>query len=418
MKKNVLITKVKNEADIIEWFIRYHLNIFDRIVIIDNGSLDGTFEIINKIKAEGKPLIVIDEAANSFDAFRMANQYIDLAIEGVDSGFLVFMDADEFLVSGFDRFPKDELNKLNSNCVSFAKWKTYIYNNDSEGKDFSPRFYTECRVDENETFTKIIIPINLMHEHKHKLVIYEGNHDFHSEIFIEREHISTLSFAHFPIRSKEQYIKQIVLNNIQMQSEIDASSQTGSHWKKMYMENASDQDLRKLSLEYAFCKDYRTYKSVMNDMFDVDNQIKYTDLKKKMNSVLFDYTQLLAIQLKEERLKNNKLINDERDKTSIIVFGTGKKCLDRIGKLESCEKLKIVAYADSNPLKLYGNFRGKIVITPQYIRFWRFKYIVVASEYYFEEIKNVIHEMIPSVSSGCIRYIDDFLVDTYRQNFS
>ena len=44
MKKNlIMITKVKNEADIIEYFLRYHSNIFDRIIVIDNGSLDGTY---------------------------------------------------------------------------------------------------------------------------------------------------------------------------------------------------------------------------------------------------------------------------------------------------------------------------------------------------------------------------------------
>lgn len=46
--KIVSITMVKNEVDIIESFVRYHLKIFDEMIILDNGSTDETVNIINK----------------------------------------------------------------------------------------------------------------------------------------------------------------------------------------------------------------------------------------------------------------------------------------------------------------------------------------------------------------------------------
>ena len=75
MKKLGLITKVKNEADIIEYFLRYHAQFFDSILVIDNGSIDGTYEIINSLIDEGLPIMLIDEAASEFDAYKFANKY-------------------------------------------------------------------------------------------------------------------------------------------------------------------------------------------------------------------------------------------------------------------------------------------------------------------------------------------------------
>lgn len=48
MNKLALFAFVKNEVDIIESFLSHHINMFDDITIIDNGSTDGTIDIIKK----------------------------------------------------------------------------------------------------------------------------------------------------------------------------------------------------------------------------------------------------------------------------------------------------------------------------------------------------------------------------------
>ena len=52
---------VKNEIDIIESFICYHLNIVDGTTISDNGSSDNTLNIIKKLKDEGLPVHYIED---------------------------------------------------------------------------------------------------------------------------------------------------------------------------------------------------------------------------------------------------------------------------------------------------------------------------------------------------------------------
>ena len=52
------ISMVKNEADIIESFVRHTLRFVDVMYIIDHLSTDNTWIILNNLQAEGLPLIL------------------------------------------------------------------------------------------------------------------------------------------------------------------------------------------------------------------------------------------------------------------------------------------------------------------------------------------------------------------------
>src|SRR5258708_29763826 len=56
------VTMVRNEADIIEAFVRHNLISLDGLVLVDHGSFDGTAEILAKLQAEGLPLRVVRDA--------------------------------------------------------------------------------------------------------------------------------------------------------------------------------------------------------------------------------------------------------------------------------------------------------------------------------------------------------------------
>ena len=52
------ISRIKNEEDIIETFIRYHLNFIDEMIIFEDNSSDDTYEILSKLKKENLPIHV------------------------------------------------------------------------------------------------------------------------------------------------------------------------------------------------------------------------------------------------------------------------------------------------------------------------------------------------------------------------
>ena len=38
---------VRNEADILEAFVRHNLTVLDRMLVVDHGSMDGTAEMLS-----------------------------------------------------------------------------------------------------------------------------------------------------------------------------------------------------------------------------------------------------------------------------------------------------------------------------------------------------------------------------------
>jgi hypothetical protein len=56
--KTALVSVVRNEADIIEVFVRHHAKLFDKLFIIDHRSTDGTSDILRALAKEGLPVEV------------------------------------------------------------------------------------------------------------------------------------------------------------------------------------------------------------------------------------------------------------------------------------------------------------------------------------------------------------------------
>jgi glycosyltransferase involved in cell wall biosynthesis len=57
--KIAAVTGVKNEADIIESFIRHNQKFIDEFYIIDD-SIDGTREILASLANEGVPIVLLN----------------------------------------------------------------------------------------------------------------------------------------------------------------------------------------------------------------------------------------------------------------------------------------------------------------------------------------------------------------------
>lgn len=89
------ITMVKNEADIIELSIRHCLNQgVDAILIADNGSTDGTKELLHKLGRE-LPLVVVDDPIVAYEQDAKMTALAKGARK-LGAKWIVPFDADEF----------------------------------------------------------------------------------------------------------------------------------------------------------------------------------------------------------------------------------------------------------------------------------------------------------------------------------
>ncbi len=399
--KTLMITKVKNEADIIEIFLRYHSNIFDNIVVIDNGSLDGTYEIVNELIKEGLKIQLINEAYSDFDAFRMANQYNVELVEKYNADYVMFMDADELLITKDGKQPIDCFANFDCNKIHTFNWRTYIYS----GQDmdvFNPEYYHKYRCEEKETFKKVMIPGKLLKEKS--IVVSAGNHSASSPYHIEEEHHEELKFAHFPVRSMHQRRKQITLNMLDMMANPKVGLHTGSHWKLMY--KSDEVDLVNESIHYSFYEgdsvdEGNIYIEKMENRY---NEFIRTDLEY----ILIEHSKIQSLKIKKNRMETN--INHLEP---IVVWGTGKYADSMVDRID--DSFFIELYVDSNIDKSFSNFHNRMVISPENLRFFDFTKIVIATPQNEREIREQIKQILPTWSSENVYDIDTFVVEGYRK---
>jgi hypothetical protein len=74
--KLVAISRVKNESDIIEAFVRHHAYHFDTHLVLDDGSSDGTCEVLQKLKLAGLPLVIIRQPSVGYEQRQIHDELV------------------------------------------------------------------------------------------------------------------------------------------------------------------------------------------------------------------------------------------------------------------------------------------------------------------------------------------------------
>jgi hypothetical protein len=93
------ICLIKNEADIIAYSLNRHSEWADKIFVYDNGSTDGTWEIVNELAKTNPKIVPFKQEAKPFrDGLRaeVFNAYKHLANDG--DWWCIRCDSDEFYV--------------------------------------------------------------------------------------------------------------------------------------------------------------------------------------------------------------------------------------------------------------------------------------------------------------------------------
>jgi len=91
------VAMVRNEADIVEAFVRHNMTVVDALTVVDHGSVDGTTEILSALRAEVLALTVEPESELAQHQPEVLTRVARTAFgRGADVVFP--LDADEFLL--------------------------------------------------------------------------------------------------------------------------------------------------------------------------------------------------------------------------------------------------------------------------------------------------------------------------------
>jgi glycosyltransferase involved in cell wall biosynthesis len=295
------VSMVKNESDVIESFCRHALTYCDGMVICDDGSVDDTVVIINKMIDEGLN-IVLFENKNTFgyNQEEITNNLAHFAIDNLNADLIIPLDADEFLVTQTPISIGRILRQCASNGKYFAVWMNFIPDNTVRQNDKALPLYFNKYISHMNAISKVFVGAQLLK--MNGAVITQGNHGIRLPE-IQDFHLIKLTrlpifLAHYPIRSVEQAMTKIIIgwSNFLCDSEkMTKENKKPVHLEKMYNYikehgKLSYDNLIKMvniyvpldNVTYTLDRDL----PLVNYNFKTDIVLKYTDYEKSQNNFL------------------------------------------------------------------------------------------------------------------------------------
>lgn len=344
---------IKNESDIIESFVRYNATFVDKMVILDNGSTDGTLVIINKLIGEGLPIYLIQDPRPTHSQSQIMTKLLHMILDRFHPAFIVPIDADEFLSAGGGH-PKDSINRLDSNKAHYIPWVTYVpTGQDNKNELFVPKRITHKRMKEPIVYYKVIVPGELAR--KNNLSLTPGNHDVRK---IRDDKLKNfdhpLFMAHYPIRSTDQIMSKYIIGWLATLAKSDYIKGEGYHWEEAYhkiKENKiSEEELTEMAMNYAVegrkinnqlvCSPLyleHIEKSQINYQKDISqsylkNLLNYSEHLAKEYSRLAGMTSSIKKNSKQDYLKQLKM-NKNYNESEIKTPGIKKILFNNLNRL-------------------------------------------------------------------------------------
>ncbi|HEY7665054.1 MAG TPA: glycosyltransferase family 2 protein [Xanthobacteraceae bacterium] len=229
------VTTVRNECDIIESFVRHNAAFLDCLYILDHRSTDATPDILRKLAAEGLPVLLSREDHGSFYQSVEMTRLIKRALDDYPWDFIFPLDSDEFLRIPDRAALESALATLDGSSIGLSRTVTYV---PTEKDDFNEIDVLRRIVHRATTIPdvgckigKAIIPGKLI---KHRLfTLNEGHHGVSVDGKPIPEHwLDSLSLAHFPVRSIDQFVLRTALCRLSWSSRCDYNPAWGWQYAK------------------------------------------------------------------------------------------------------------------------------------------------------------------------------------------
>lgn len=210
----VALYRVRDEADIIGASISRMLTQVDHIMVLDNGSTDGTREILDELDVE----VFDDPELTHYQSRRMTWLAAQAANRGAE--WVLACDADEVWYSPHGRIA-DVLGQLGG-AIAPAQ----IFNHRATAADDpsceDPMARSGWREREALPLQKVACRPAL------RVTISEGNHAAHYPAHASDP--DQLVIRHFPYRSVEQFVRK-ARNGAAALAATDLPEDVGSHWR-------------------------------------------------------------------------------------------------------------------------------------------------------------------------------------------
>jgi hypothetical protein len=296
----VAVTRVLNEDDIIEAFVRHHAPLLDHHLLLDNGSTDRTIEILRALKQEGARLTVLQNTSAAFAESHYNTVLFNIAGRNLQADWVVYLDCDEFLderrVPGGLRARLAQMGPGNM-CLELPLWNYSPMPDDDPSEPIIPRRVRK-RSTEFAELGKLCIRGSLAGQ---GVLIGAGNHvAVWQGKMLAAQRAPDLPLAHYYRRSPWQQLTKIVIGRLKTLTggRFTQDSGINTHYTQTF--DTLRDDPAAVLLDPAFLAYSPSEESVVEDAIAyAGGALRYTpntDPRMKAVSVIAAYAETLARQ--------------------------------------------------------------------------------------------------------------------------
>jgi len=237
---------VRDEIDIIHTFLDFHFaEGVDFMMVTDNGSVDGTLDVLREYESEGR-IEIIHEPPSDYSQNRWVTRMAQLAATRHDADWIINADADEFFFWRKGSL-RDVFADLPPRIQVFGAARHDFVPLERPGREAVPCEMTHRVADSLNLFNRRPLIPKAIHRADPGVEVGMGNHKVSGERFPRRFELGGIEVYHYPIRSYPQFESKAVNTGSSLEKNTELSDKVAQRprlWYRLWKEGKLEDEFR------------------------------------------------------------------------------------------------------------------------------------------------------------------------------